>query len=575
VKDYLYISIYRSLKGLRLAHVILILSFLGFLGYFNAIFHPFIHDDVVFILKNPQINNLSLKSVFSYSVDNQANPLINQYFRPILELLYRLQFKVFGTQPFLYHFFNIIVHLANSLLLYLLLQKIFLENRIANLAIALIFLVHPIQSEAVATISGISNLVFTLFFLLSFLFFVNSGKLSGLKRITRYFISLIFFVLALLSKEQAIVMPFVFLLYLLVNKKEKQKVRYKLFGLAGYFLVAFIYFLARKILFGFSLSGIFLFKEELFLRLLSIPRTLLTFMRLVILPYDLHYYRSTDILKPYFWPMIILLGIIAIMIFAVKAASRPTRPKLLFGLGWFVVTILPVLNIVPLINEYSFVLTAEHFMYLPVIGLLIFIAFLIQEALFAVDRNKAIKYSILTIVIISLLSIVITVENNSYWQDETFLFQKTLKYEKNFGRVRILLAKAYYRKKMYGEAITEYQKSLAIFNEYLEKAKGTKAEKFYLDFIVEIFSDMGTCYRETGDYEKAIGFYTQAILINPKNAATHNNIAVCYIEKDEFLKAAQHFKAAIDLNANPESGIARKNLTILLQMNKGILDVIN
>ena len=105
--------------------------------------------------------------------------------------------------------------------------------------------------------------------------------------------------------------------------------------------------------------------QELFLRILSIPRTLLMYVRIILLPYDLHYYRSVDILQPYLPGIIYLIAVIIIALLFFRKMNGPCWRICLFSLGWFIIVLLPVLNIIPLINEYSLILTSDHFLYLP------------------------------------------------------------------------------------------------------------------------------------------------------------------------------------------------------------------
>ena len=82
---------------------------------------------------------------------------LNTYYRPVLEILYRFEYHFFGPHPFGFHLFNILVHIINGLLLFGLLQKLGLREAVAWV-VALLFLIHPVQTEAVSCISGISNL---------------------------------------------------------------------------------------------------------------------------------------------------------------------------------------------------------------------------------------------------------------------------------------------------------------------------------------------------------------------------------------------------------------------------------
>ncbi|MBF0384849.1 MAG: tetratricopeptide repeat protein [Candidatus Omnitrophica bacterium] len=571
MRNYPYIGLYRNLRLLSDAQAALILIFFGFLAFHNAIYHPFIHDDIVFIVENPQIGNLSLPSIYSIFFPSlSGGGIVNQYYRPLLELIYRLEYKMFSFNPWYYHLANIIIHLFNGFLVYLLMGKVFDGKKIAALIIALFFLVHPLQGEAVSTISGISNLVYVSFSLMSFLLYLAASNRNTMRSVFVYLSSLFFYALALMAKEQAIVLPFLILLYgLLVSRGKDVGGKFFKFGCINYFVVAVFYFLFRRVVTGFSLAGFLDFKGELILRVLAIPRTVLTYLRMVFFPHDLHYYRSTDILAPNFLSAALLLAIIPGIFLLIKKAKDPNRNILIFGLSWFLVTISPVLNIIPLVNEYSLILTAEHFMYLPVIGIFIFIVAILQPYFLSFEEKGPVNFFAVVTAVLLTAAVSVTIKNNTYWENEISLFSRTLRYEKDFGRVRILLAKAYFREGLFNEAVRQYENALVIFEGYLRKAQNEQARKVYENFTEIAYADMGASFLALNNYAQAIKYFNLALRLNPNNAFAHNNLGVSFIGARDFMRARDHFEKALDLNTSPDSQAARRNLAILSGMKKG------
>ena len=126
----------------------MVLSFLGLLVYFNAVAHPFVHDDVVFVQMNPNIarwDNLG-DSFLSPGIPFASSKIVTPYYRPLLEIFYRLQYFVFGMNPAGFHLFNVLLHILNAFLVFLLFVRLRLKRDWA-FAAALIFLVHPVQSQ--------------------------------------------------------------------------------------------------------------------------------------------------------------------------------------------------------------------------------------------------------------------------------------------------------------------------------------------------------------------------------------------------------------------------------------------
>ncbi|MBF0569781.1 MAG: hypothetical protein HQL18_03300, partial [Candidatus Omnitrophica bacterium] len=194
--------------------VFLLLVLAGLAVYANAIFHPFVHDDVVFIAQNPNIarwDNL-FEAFFRTGVPFQSLQLTTPYYRPVLEVFYRAGFSLFGMNPAGFHCLNILLHILNAFLLYLVCLGLRLKRSWA-FAVALVFLVHPVQSEAVACVSGISNLAVTVFCLGAFLSYLQARRFDGARAAGWSAGALILFVLALLPKEQAIIFPALVLTY--------------------------------------------------------------------------------------------------------------------------------------------------------------------------------------------------------------------------------------------------------------------------------------------------------------------------------------------------------------------------
>jgi protein O-mannosyl-transferase len=440
----------------------LALIFFGLLAFFNAIRHPFVHDDVIFILKNPHITELD-HWVEAFEVPAASGGL-NTYYRPVLEILYRFEYHLFGPHPYGFHFFNVMVHILNGLLLFGLLQRLGLREAVAWV-IACVFLIHPVQTEAVSCISGISNLWMTLGILLALQAYLNKWFTA----------SLLCFAVAFLSKEQAVMLvPLV-----MVIDYSRGAKNFRLWFFLGLSACALLW-LRQSVTGASLLKDIMVSRGELFLRLAAIPRDLGMYLRLIFFPNNLHYYRSTDILQSNSIAWILaLMSILGIFYAFHRWPQR--RTTLILGLGWFLTALLPVLNIVPLINEYSFILTPEHFLYLPIVGILIIVVSAADHFL------KHFRKLILGIVVSGCL--LLTWHQNTFWRSEIALFERMLRFEPEFGRGHLLLAKAYYFNGRPKDADEHFEKAFMIMSGYAKKATNLTAEKFYLGYIKEILFD--------------------------------------------------------------------------------------
>ena len=521
-----------------------ILATVAFLAFSNAINHPFVHDDIIFILQNTQISHLDrLFEIFFQSNNNQTLPAgLNSYYRPFLELLNRLQYHFFGFNAACFHFVNVVVHIFNGLLLFSVLRFLKFSQRMA-FGISLLFLIHPVQTEAVACVSGFSNLACTFFILLTL-----RGYLQE-----RYVLASFCFILALLTKEQSvIVLP----LIVLLDWYRGQKGRSIMW--LSFAVLTFGFLWLRQAVSGSHLiQDILASPGEFYLRLLSIPNTVVMYLRLLILPNDLHYYRNTDILAncyPGFW--VLAGGAVGLFIFIKKFID--TRKDILFGLGWFLICLLPVLNIVPLINEYSLILTAEHFLYLPMLGIVIILARILKSIVSP-------KMFLGLAVLIGIYLMGLTICQNTFWEGQIPLFERTVAYEKNFARGHILLAKSYYAEHQVEQAIIHYKRALGIMEGYEKKASNRKAKAFYLVYIKEIYSDLGTIYMQTLRFDQAMDIFNKILTITPKDESLLNNIAICYLFKGDKAQAEAFLKLALGFNPNFKP--ARDNLNKLLENN--------
>ena len=312
-----------------------ILFLLGILVYANAIFHPFVHDDIVFIKENPHIADFDLKKIFlnTASPDKEIS-IINTYYRPLLEFFYRLPYQFAGLNPYMYHFFNIVIHICNSYLLFLCTNLVLKKKQMYAFIVSVLFLIHPVQTEAVACISGISNLIYVFFCLASFYYYLLYRQINS-RSWWLYVMSLITFILALLSKEQSIVLPILIVGYewCFYYKENAYNKTESIVKVLPFFIISMLYFVFRRFFLGISLGGLVPINNELWLRLYSIPGTLLTYFRLIVWPADLHYYRTYNILEPQLAQIIVFTLLIMLCVCFISRQSVFKRSILIFGAG--------------------------------------------------------------------------------------------------------------------------------------------------------------------------------------------------------------------------------------------------
>jgi len=545
-------QIHEWFLGLNSCRHIFILIFLGLAVYANAVGHPFVHDDVPFILHNPDIgrwDNIG-EAFLKPSIPQFSADLVTPYYRPVLEIFYRLQHALFGFNPHGFHLFNILIHIGNGLLVYFFLRKI-LDDQRGAFIVAVIFVVHPVQAEAVACISGISNLLCAFFVLASAYCYVRSMGCAQNRHQSFWFMaSWISCTFALFTKEQAVVLLGILMLveWLSIDQVKHERLASRFYRLATIAAALVFYFVCRQVLFGGIASAIFENLTELKLRLLTIPRMLEVYAGVLLFPAGLHYYRSVDILASHVIPSVILALLACLIVILLRRLVVRERRIALFGLGWFIVGLMPVLNIVPLVNEYSFVSLAEHGLYLPMVGFFIFILMVVR-LLASAWKVEGRWLAIIFIGAIIFLS-VLTVRQNTYWQGEVSLFRRAVFFEPHVGRVHILLAKAYFSNGQLDEALNEFALARDIMTGYAQKVTVPKAKRFYQGLLKGIYSDRAQCYGRKGDWPQLIHEYSQALMLDPDDSAIYANRALGLLQTGNLDGGIQDLEKALAIDPN-------------------------
>ncbi|HYA31272.1 MAG TPA: hypothetical protein VED67_00830, partial [Thermodesulfovibrionales bacterium] len=192
---------------------ILIILLFSFLLYINALVADFVYDDKYQIVDNPWIRDIrNIPIIFSGNVWS-FHPVFStsNYYRPLMHIVYMLNYHVFGLNPWGFHLVNILFHCGASVFVFLVTRKLLKEHRVTTSSVylsppfiaAMLFASHPTHSEVVAWIAGVPDVALTVFYLLSFYFYISFR--DGAKR--GYPLSVLSFSVATLFKEPALTLP--------------------------------------------------------------------------------------------------------------------------------------------------------------------------------------------------------------------------------------------------------------------------------------------------------------------------------------------------------------------------------
>ncbi len=356
-----------------------------FLIYFNTISFDFVNcDDYDIIVANYEL----ISDIDNWATEIFRSYMDSPYYRPVINLSFLIDAQIGGKDASYYRFVNILLHAICSVLIFILLTKLdFSRNK--SLIGAFIFAAHPLFVNAVVWIPGRNDIIFALFALLSLIFFDRT--ISGRKTLDSFLFAL-FFLLALLSKETALVLPLTFIFYAVLVKREKfgkKKIITTLLVWAAAIVFWFITRSSAKLGESFNEMGIDVFTFNL--------QALLEYIGKFFVPYKISVLPTYDLLAEIVGAIVIVVLIALFFIRKEKNAGVS-----LFGFLWFLILSAPGLYVRRL-NAADWNDYLECRAYAPAIGLLIILLGLIPAKW---ERKKAFAtISVLVVLALSALSI--------------------------------------------------------------------------------------------------------------------------------------------------------------------------
>ena len=340
------------------------------------------------------------------------------HYQPLTTLSMNIVNWLFGTDPGAFHLFSLLLHLANVALVYLLVSRLF-PGSILPFFVAAFFAVHPMRVESVAWITEQKGLLSSLFLLSSLLVYTGTDWAREGRKTGRYVLSLILFILAMLSKASAISLPFILLGYELLLKRRRlsRRVLFRLapFAAAG-LLLMLPTFLAHGDTGGFRpLAGLGVLD-----RTAIVVRNLFFYLRATLLPAGLStvYSVPEDLISlRTFAVALALAGGVLLLIF--NRRLRSSR-MFLFGAVFYLVSIAPMLQVVPFGRSPA----ANRFSYLASVGVLICLAVLLRKLW------RAFRWSRIPLILLAAgaltASCVSTSERLEIWRDSVSLWTDVL-----------------------------------------------------------------------------------------------------------------------------------------------------
>jgi Tfp pilus assembly protein PilF len=511
-------------------------------------------DDEGYVVDNPDIKGCTLHHVAKLF----SSIYVNNY-QPLTMLSYMAEYRFFQLNPVVYHYTNLLMHIINCLLVFALFYGLS-GKQLTGLLVALLFAVHPMRVESVAWIAERKDVLSAFFYFLSLLSYLRFVKKADKKF---YGFCLLSLVLSLLSKPIAISQPFVLLLidYLNNRKIDKKNLLEKVPFFAIAVLFAGITILTQK---GAGAGPV-----PEYSALSPITRGCAPFYGIVfyvvksIMPVHLSaLYPFPSRLDGNMNLMLLASLFLAVCVSAAIYYNRLRSRKLVFGSMFFLITALPMLQII----RVGDAMVAERYTYIPMLGVYYFFAesfgYVIGEK--SLD-GKAIKGLLSAMVgILLIVFACITRERCGVWKDSFSLWGDVIN--------KFPCAIAYtHRGLAYSvahdndRAIQDYAQAIALDPNYAPayndlgiacKDKGdydraiedyTQAIRLYPRYA-KAYANRGIAYKNKGDIGRAIEDYSRAIAVDPRFAATYNNRGVAYNSQGDHDRAIEDLTQAIKLN---------------------------
>jgi tetratricopeptide (TPR) repeat protein len=556
---------------------------LGFLIYSNTFENPFVFDDVKRILDNADIR---MNELTAENISDAAFGKKSARNRPVGNISFALNYYFHQYRLKGYHIVNIIIHILTGICLFTFIKTTLTLPAVKSgiqrpetiaLFAAVIWLIHPVQTQSVTYIVQRLNSLSAMFYLFSFLFYLK-GRLAERKAHSRaWFIGAgLGWILALGCKQNAATLPFIIYLYewyFFQNLSKtwlRKSVKYLLVVFILFGLIAFIFLGPEpwekvKNMPDFS-EGQFTMGQ----RILTQSRVVIYYLSLLFYPHPSRLNLDYDFALSYSLinPLTTLFSLTAIIGLVVLGVYLAKKERLIsFCIFWFFGNLVIESTVIPLAIIF------EHRLYLPCM-----LVFLMPIGLCL----RYIRFTWLRSALICLVVVVLcvwTYQRNKVWENELTLWTDVVSKSPNKARPLIDLGLALADRDRLDEAIQYLLKSLQIDPNHAEahnnlgyafakQGKENEAIKHYrkaleiTPMFPDALSNLGNALSREGKTNEAIAYYRMALQIDSNDDTVHSNLGVALSVEGEAKEAIEHFRKALQLN--PHNDKAYNNLGRLL-----------
>ncbi len=550
--------------------ITLFLILLTLAVYWNVQNFGFInYDDNLYVTENDLIQSgLSIRGLVGVLTDTRTGN-----WHPLTMISHAIDWELFRQNAGGHHWSSLIIHIINTVLLFLLLNQ--MTGAIWRSAlVAALFAIHPINVESVAWVAERKNVLSTFFWFLTMMFYVWYVQKPGWQRYLPVFVC---FALGLMSKSMLVTLPFVLLLmdYWPLNRtaidtsnhrqanteRSQQKAKVKF----HFLILEKIPLLILSVIF----SGVALFTQNKVQSITSLDALpFITRLQNAVVAYVLY-------CKKMFWPLelsvfypykgvdlgqfvVALCLLLLISVLAIKYYTK--RPYLPVGWFWYLGTLLPVIGLIQVGSQSM----ADRYAYVPMIGLFIILAWWTASI---AQNKKYMKYIVVLSSILFIIALsVICWQRCQLWGDSHAMWNDVLK-NHQVAFAYNLRGLQYAQNNQFDLALADYNLALKIDENYVH-ALNNRANVFlalrqnraaFEDYqralnlapnFADAYYNRGLLYLSTGHLDEAISDFTKAIHIDPGNADYFNNRGIALRLKNKHKSAFADFTQAVRINDN-------------------------
>lgn len=475
--------------------------------YWPALWGQFTNwDDHALVVDNPAIRSLSPNNVSIIFASTNRGAYL-----PVRVISYCVDYAIWGLNPFGYHLVNVLLHGVNGFLVYLLVCRLFGTQGTALLA-AFCFLMHPMQVESVAWVSGRKEVLCGFFLLLSALYFFR--HIPHPSSLFPYLASLIFFLAACLSKASAIMLPLLLIAACLSSECAEMGVRRLRLVLKRLlpFLALTVLLFAVNFFVGVSHGVVKTYHDGAGTTLRTMVRVIGEYATSILFPINLSAKYLVPLVPTIFCSEFLSAFFIILAVVLAICASR-SRMAALGGM-WFVIALLPFLNIIPIST-----LRADRYVYIAMIGVGV-----ILGAIY-----NSVRVRVLAVPLVIFLSL-LSWQRAHIWTDSVSLWRDTVRKSPLSPMSHANLGAAFLMRGQKALAEIEFQHALACDPS-----------------CSSALTNLAQIWNETGRKREALGAAQRAVNLDSANADAWINLGILQAERGDleaaylsFGKAAQH-----------------------------------